>query len=164
MELPITLYFLYEGTIHSASRCTGWITLNYSLFQLSIYLMAWTSIERYLFIYHEQLIMRRIYLLHYGPICILCLYCSVLYVGLVVLYGCQPVYNVHLYICGGPCYSLDLTLGLFDWVGNGISMESVILIVNVLIIIRHFVQRHRMKKVILTVAKRQQWVRNILSL
>jgi hypothetical protein len=159
VELPITLYYLYEGTIYSESKCTGWITLNYSLFQLSIYLMAWTSIERYLFIYHEHFIMRHIVLLHYGPILVLSLYCPLLYVGIIVFYTCKPVYNVNLYICGGPCYSLELAIGLLDWVGNGITMEMTTLIVNVVLIIRHFIQRHRMKRSIVTAAGRQQWVK-----
>lgn len=158
VELPITLYFLYEGNIHSKSKCAGWITLNYSLFQLSIFLMAWTSIERYLFIYHERLIMRHIILFHYGPIIALFLYCPVLYVGIVLLYKCQPVYDVRLYICGGPCYSLEFRLGLLDWVGNGMSMECTTLIVNIILIARHLIQRHRMKRAIITAEKRQQWV------
>ncbi|UJR24708.1 hypothetical protein I4U23_006082 [Adineta vaga] len=161
VELPITLYFLYYGTIFFENRCAGWITLNYSLFQLSVYLMAWTSIERYLFIYHEHFIMRHIILLHYGPIVLLSLYCPSLYIGIVAFYTCKPIYDVRLYICGGPCYSLELTVGLLDWIGNGISMEMTTLFINIILIIRHFIQRHRMKKAILTAAGRQQWGRSV---
>ena len=121
--------------------------------------MIWTSIERYLFIYHEHIILRHIILLHYGPIAILVLYCSTLYVGIVMLYTCQPAYDVHLYICGGPCYSSELVLGMFDWIGNGISMELGTLLINIVLIIRHFIQRHRMKHAVLTAAGQQQWVR-----
>ena len=93
--MSFTLYFLYEGTVYSENKCATWITFNYSLFQLSIFLMTWTSVERYFFIYHERFIMRHIILLHYGPITILILYCSVLYVGIVILYTCQPAYDIH---------------------------------------------------------------------
>ncbi|CAF3953876.1 unnamed protein product [Rotaria sp. Silwood1] len=161
VELPITLYFLYEGSIYFENRCSAWITLNYSLFQLSIFLMTWISIQRYLFIYHEQFILRHMILLHYGPVIFLYLYCPLLYVGIVVLYKCKPIYDVKLYICGGPCYSLELGLGLFDWVGNGISMELTTLIVNVIVTIRHFIQRYRMKRAILTVDGRRQWNRSV---
>ncbi|CAF1053419.1 unnamed protein product [Adineta ricciae] len=160
VELPITLYYLNYGTIYSESRCSAWITLNYSLFQLSIFLMTWTSIERYLFIYHEHFIMRHLILLHYVPIIFFSLYCPLLYTGIVILNTCQPVYDVHLYICGGPCYSLVLTTGLLDWIGNGMSMEMTTLLMNIILIIRHFIQRHRMKKAILTAAGRQQWTRS----
>ncbi|CAF3074230.1 unnamed protein product [Rotaria sp. Silwood2] len=160
-ELPITLYYLYEGSIYFESRCSAWITLNYSLFQLSIFLMTWISIQRYLFIYHEQFILRHMILLHYGPVVFLFLYCPLLYIGIVVLYKCKPVYDVNLYICGGPCYSLELGLGLFDWVGNGISMEMATLIVNVIVTIRHFIQRYRMKRAIITADGRRQWNRSV---
>ncbi|CAF5057868.1 unnamed protein product, partial [Rotaria sp. Silwood1] len=57
--------------------------------------------------------------------------------------------------------SLELGLGLFDWVGNGISMELTTLIVNVIVTIRHFIQRYQMKREILTVDGRQQWNRSV---
>lgn len=158
VELPITLYYLHEGSIGSESRCAAWITLNYSLFQLSIFLMTWISIQRYLFIYHEQFILRHMILLHYAPIAFLYLYCPLLYIGIVVIYNCRPAYDVTLYICGGPCYSFELGLGLFDWVGNGISMEFTTFIVNVIVTVRHFIQRDRMKRAILSADGRQQWV------
>ncbi|CAF3175622.1 unnamed protein product [Rotaria sp. Silwood2] len=100
-------------------------------------------------------------LLHYGPVVFLYLYCPLLYIGIVVLYKCKPVYDVNLYICGGPCYSLELGLGLFDWVGNGISMEMATLIVNVIVTIRHFIQRYRMKRTVLTADGRRQWNRSV---
>lgn len=144
------------------NRCSGWITLNYSLFQLSIYLMAWTSIERYIFIYHEQIIKRHIFLLHYLPIIILTLYCPSLYIGIVLFYTCQPMYDVRLYICGGPCYSYERVISLLDWVGNGISMEMLTLIVNVILIIRHLFHQHQMKRMIISVDSRHRWVNFVI--
>jgi hypothetical protein len=158
IELSITLYFLHEGTIHSESRCSGWITTNYTLFQLSIFLMTWTSIERYLFVHHERLIVRHFILLHYVPIVLLCLYCPLLYIGIVIFYGCQPMYDVHLYLCGGPCFSFEHIIGLLDWVGNGACMNLTTLLVNVMLIVRHLIQRHRMKRMIITADKRNKWV------
>ncbi|CAF3408344.1 unnamed protein product, partial [Rotaria sp. Silwood2] len=56
---------------------------------------------------------------------------------------------------------LELGLGLFDWVGNGISMEMATLIVNVIVTIRHFIQRYRMKRTVLTADGRRQWNRSV---
>ena len=161
VELPFTLYFLHGGSIYDESRCGPWIVVNYSLYQTSIYLMTWTSIERYLFIYQERLIKQHTIALHYGPIVAFCLYCPLLYIGLVFIYNCQPAYDVRLYICGGPCYSLVPAIGLFDWMGNGLLMETIILIVNVIVILRYSIQRHRMRSVILSVDARQQWVSRV---
>lgn len=121
--------------------------------------MTWISIQRYLFIYHEQFIQRHMFLLHYLPIGFLYVYCPLLYVGMVILHNCQPSYDVTLYICGGPCYSLELGLGIFDWIGNGISMELTTFFINVIVTVRHFIQRYRMKRSVLTAAGRRQWVR-----
>ncbi|CAF1583133.1 unnamed protein product [Adineta ricciae] len=160
VELSFTLYFLHEGTIYSEHLCTPWITLNYSLYLLNILLMAWTSIERYLFIYHEQLITQyRIYL-HYIPILVIILYCPLFYIGIVVLYPCQPVYHVDVYLCGGACYQFEQVLGLLDWVGNGMTMVWVTFMLNVILIIRHVYQRFRMRRMIITADRRSTWHRS----
>ena len=160
LELSFTLYFLYNGTIYSDSKCTAWIAVDYILFSWSIYAMFWTSLERYLFIYHQQLVKRHPIALHYGPIGFVGIYCPVLYVGLIILYPCEPAYDVRLYICGSPCYTSDPVAGLTDWIVNGICPESFVLIVDVAVIVRHLLQRRRMKSVILTVNARRQSVRH----
>jgi hypothetical protein len=158
LELSFTLYFLHGGTIYSTSKCTVWILVNYTLFTWSIYAMFWTSVERYLFIYHERLIKRHLIALHYGPIAAISLYCPLFYLGAVVVYNCQPAYDKRLYICGGPCYSLTPTLTLWDWIGNSLCMEALVFIVDVTVIGRHLIQRRRMKSIILTVDARREWV------
>ena len=162
LELSFTLYFLHGGTIHSASKCAAWIVVNYTLFEWSIFFMAWTSIERYLFIYHERLIKRHLITLHYGPIAAISLYCPLFYLGAVVVYKCQPAYDPRLYICGGPCYSLTPTLSLLDWIGNSLCMETLIFIVDVTVIGQHLIQRRRMKRITVTVDARREWVRHNL--
>ena len=123
--------------------------------------MAWTSIERYLFIHHHRLIQRHLIALHYGPIVAVSLYCPLFYTVFVVLYRCESAYDVRLHVCGGPCYSSVPAIGFFDWLVNGLFMETVILIVNIMVIVRHLVQRHRMKRMIVTVNARRQWVREL---
>ncbi|CAF1315276.1 unnamed protein product [Rotaria sp. Silwood1] len=160
VELPFTLYFLYEGNIYTKKICTPWITLNYSLSLLSICLMAWTSIERYLFIYYERIIMRHNMLLHYIPNALIIFYCPFFYIGVVVIHTCQPVYDINQYLCGGACYQFECTLGLFDWIGNGICIVMITFILTILLIIRHVLTRHRMKSII-TIARRKEWRRSL---
>ena len=159
VELSVTLYFLHDGTVHSERVCGRWVVLNYSLFQTSIYLMAWTSIERYLYIYHERIIKQHTIVLHYAPIVTFSLYCPLFYTGVVMFHHCQPVYDLRLYMCGGACYALEPALGLFDWLFNGIFIDTVILCVDIVVITRHIIQRRRMKRVIITADARQRWVR-----
>ncbi|CAF3255720.1 unnamed protein product [Rotaria sp. Silwood2] len=160
VELPFTLYFLYKGNIYTEKICTTWIILNYSLFLLSIFLMAWTSIERYLFIYHERFIMRHSILLHYIPNTLIIFYCPLFYIGVVIFHTCQTAYNINQFLCGGACYQFEPTLGLLDWIGNGICGVMITFTLSIVLIIRHFITRHRMKNVI-TVAKRSEWRRSL---
>ncbi|CAF1158657.1 unnamed protein product [Rotaria sordida] len=161
IELPITLIFLHEEAIPSENICSAWITLNYSLFFLSIALMAWTSIERYLFIYHERVITKRYVLLHYGPIGCIVLYGPLFYLSSIVWHTCQPFYDVHRYVCGGACYQFELALGLIDWIGNILSTVFITFIINIIIIMRHLVQKHRMKRAVVSINRTQQWRRSL---
>jgi len=163
-ELPITLLFLHEGAVRSETICSAWIILNYSLFYLSVSLMAWTSIERYLFIYHERFIIRHYILLHYGPVVCILLYGPLFYLSAVLWYQCQPNYNIHRYICGGACYQYEFALGFIDWIGNMLSSIFITFIVNIIIIIRHLMQKHRMKRVIIPINGNHQWVKLLKKL
>ena len=158
VELSFTLYYLHHGSIRNESVCGGWIILNYTLIQLTIFLLSWTSIERYLLIHHEPFFRQHKFALHYIPIGFFHLYTPLLYIGLVLVYPCQPAYDITLYLCGGHCYSLDKIPGFYDWFGNGMTMQFIIMSVNAILIIRHAVQRSRMKKMIVTVDRRRQWV------
>ena len=141
----------------------GWIVLNYSLIQLNIFLMAWTSIERYLFIYHAHLIKQYFLFLHSIPIAVLYIFTPLLYIGLVIFYPCKSSYDVRVYLCGGSCYSSEESVGFYDWFGNGVVVQTTTLVVNVVLVIRHLIRRHRLKRVIISTNRRQQWVRNFSS-
>jgi hypothetical protein len=133
--------------------------INYTLFLTSLILMAWTSIERYLFIYHERFMLRHIILLHYAPIVTIILYSIIFYTGSILLYKCQPVYNVHLYVCGGACYQYKLGLRLIDMIINVMGSVITTFVVNLVLIIRHVIQRCYMNRSIIPIRKTLQWVR-----
>ncbi|CAF3750886.1 unnamed protein product [Rotaria sp. Silwood1] len=158
VELPFTLMYLHHGVVHNENICSSWILVNYSLFILSIILTAWTSIELYLFIYHEHLITHYRMVLHYIPIGCFTLYTSLFYVGLVIFYPCQQAYNVYSYICGGPCYLFESIPCLIDWGINVVLVFFITCIINVILIVNNIKQRHRMKTSIVTARKSQQWV------
>ena len=156
--------YLHNGFISTRSICTGWIILNYSFFLLSITLTAWATVERYLFIYHERVIVGNYVLLHSVPIISLLLYCPLFYLGAVVLYKCESNYDVRRYVCGGACYQYEMGLGLIDRIGNVLCVVLFTFIVNLILIIRHVMQRHRMKGSIITASRNQQWVRTVIRL
>ncbi len=158
-ELPFTLTYLYHGFVRDMVICSGWVLVNYTLFMLSISLTAWTSIERYLFIYHEQFIKRHSILLHYFPVGIHFIYTPVFYVALVIFYPCQQTYTPYSYICGGPCYLFQIVPCMIDWGFNVGFVLLITCVVNIVLIISNIRQRDRMKKAIITARNSQQWVK-----
>ena len=120
--------------------------------------MAWTSIERYFFIYHERFILRHSILLHYIPILCILLYGPLFYLSAVVWHTCEPYYDLNRYVCGGACYQYELTLGLIDWIGNVLGTVSITFIVNIIVIYRYLIQKHRMRNALHQINRNQQWV------
>ncbi len=161
-ELPFTLTYLYHGFVRDMSICSGWVLVNYTLFMLSMSLTAWTSIERYLFIYHEQFIKRHSILLHYFPISFLTIYTPSFYVGLVIFYRCQQAYTSYSYICGGSCYLFQIVPCMIDWSINVGFILLITCVVNIMVIISNIHQRDRMKRAIITARKSQEWVKRIV--
>ena len=157
-ELPFTLSFLYRGSLSYKSLCPVWILINYTLFILSIILIAWTAIERYLFIYHDHFMKRHRFLVHYAPIGLFIVYTPMFYVGLVIIYPCEQAYDVRSFICGGPCYLLYSLPTFIDWSFNVIFTLLVTCFFNVLLIVCNVLQRQRMKRAIITAGTSSQWV------
>jgi hypothetical protein len=162
-ELPLTLTYLYHGFVRDMSICSGWVLVNYTLFMLSISLTAWTSIERYLFIYHEHFIKKHSILLHYFPVGIHFIYTPLFYVGLVIFYPCQQAYTPYSYICGGPCYLFQIIPCMIDWGFNVGFVLLITCVVNIILIFSNIHQRDRMKRAIITARKSQEWVKRIES-
>jgi hypothetical protein len=156
--LPFTLAYQYQGIVSSTTICAVWDLITFILFVLSTALIAWISVERYLLIYHEHFINCHRIAFHYFPLVFLILYLTSFYVGLVIFYPCQEVYNVYDYLCTGPCYIFENTPLLIDWSINSIFVIFVAIISNLALLIRIIVQTQRMKGIIITAASRQQWV------
>ncbi len=150
---------MHDGFVRNLNICSGWVLINYSLFILSIILTTWTSIERYLFIYHEHLITQHRILLHYLPIGFFIFYTPLFYVGLVIFYPCQQAYTPYNYICGGPCYLSQIVPCMIDWSVNVGLVLVITCIMNIILIVLNIKQRHRMKRSIITTRNRQQWVK-----
>jgi len=152
------LTYLHDGLVSNLKICSAWILVNYILFVLSIIFIAWTSIERYFFIFHEHFITQHRVLLHYLPLGLFTIYAPLFYMGFVLLYPCQSAYISESYICGGPCYLFYMVPCLFDWCFNVVFFLLVTCIVNVILIITNIRQRQRMKRLIITAHNTQQWV------
>ncbi|CAF0956985.1 unnamed protein product [Didymodactylos carnosus] len=154
IELTITETFLNFGFIQSSKICLFWITINYTLFALSLSLTAWTSIERYLFIFNAHFIKKHLILLHYLPIIMLIIYTPLFYSGLILIYQCENDFDCTKYTCAGPCYLYEAQLGITDWLINVFTPIIIIAVTNVTLIVQVIKQKYRMQRT-------NQWRRTI---
>ena len=49
--------------------------------------------------------------------------------------------------------------GLIDWIGNVLSTVFTTAIIYIIVITRHLIQKHRMKRAIIPINRNDHWVR-----
>ncbi|CAF1120541.1 unnamed protein product [Didymodactylos carnosus] len=129
-ELPITLNFLLTGYVLPSrpAFCLFWIFYNFSLQSCNLMLMAWTSIERHLLIFHQHLMQTKWGKIkyHYLPLIVCVTYIPIFYLYFVIFYpNCTNSFDYHSLVCGGPCYNYVPTIATVDW-GINILFPSVL--------------------------------------
>ena len=73
-ELPVTLTYLFRGIVTPASDtfCLVWFFYAYAIFGVSLFLLTWNSVERYLLVFHGQLMREHLLIKHYLPYTAVC--------------------------------------------------------------------------------------------
>ncbi len=148
MEHPILFSYLYNGIllIQSDNFCKFWLCLEFFFNGTILMLMCYGSIERYLFIFHRNLIHHHLILLHYFPIIFFVLYPFILYIGLICFYPCVNQFDYTMIICGGPCYLYEPILSAIDTIVDLALPLGVCTIANILLLVRVLRQKHRMRQ------------------
>ncbi|UJR20111.1 hypothetical protein I4U23_023245 [Adineta vaga] len=145
-ELPLTLIYIYFGQVipSSASLCLYWIFMNYLLFTTSGWIMAIASFQRYLFIFHKQLINTR--LKHYLPIILPPILLFIWYTSLIFFYPCQQFFDYTQLWCIGACYVYEGTIGTIDWMLSSFTPVVLTIIFNIVLFIRVVHQKFKMRR------------------
>ncbi|CAF3636155.1 unnamed protein product [Rotaria socialis] len=136
--LPFALHYLSLGYVQTKKVCLFWIFWSYSLGAASLFLTVYTSIERYLLVFHKQCIVNHQLLLHYIPLGFAVSYAFGIYMYLVLLFPCTPSYQYDLmtFVCGGPCYMNAFVQSMYDTIVDTMLPPCVSLIFNILFIVR----------------------------
>ncbi|CAF1334183.1 unnamed protein product [Adineta ricciae] len=152
IDLPMPMSFYYVGRVIPASDlyCVWWTWSEFSLNTIGIFLMAWISVERYIFIFYSHTIFQgrfKKWMYHFIPIGI-CLCWTPFFYCLVVIISpyCSQTWSFDLIICGVPCYYIKKSVGEFNFLFNVALPVSVIFLVNLLLLIRvnyEKISRHR---------------------
>ena len=148
-ELPITLVYLFRGVVTPATDtfCLAWFFYDYTIFAISLFLMGWNSIERFLLVFHKPFIQRHLLIKHYLPLLFCMVYPIMWYVGVLFIYrGCQNEFDYQLWTGGSACYQLDPFYGTFDWIVNNLLSAVVVILMNVLLLGRVVYQKCKMSQ------------------
>ncbi|CAF4164275.1 unnamed protein product [Rotaria sordida] len=156
VDIPFHLNFLHLGIVQPSIPfiCILWWFIDLGLYNGFIIIMAWSSLHRYLFIFHEKIFMqgKKRFLFHYLPLIILLLYILIFYIYVIIFPPCKNTFDYILPVCNDyPCYLDDVVLGIWDSVVNGILPTFIICIFSVAILIRVYHQKRRL------VNQRNQW-------
>ena len=144
-ELPFSLRFLSSGYVSTTKVCLFWIFWDYILEATSLFLTMYASVERYLLVFHKQLIMKHKILFHYIPLGFFCFYTFGLYTYLVLLFPCEGNYRYDLaaFVCGGACYLNAFVENIYDTIVDVMLPCFILLIFNLLVIGRVVLRRQR---------------------
>jgi hypothetical protein len=74
--------------------------------------------------------------------------------ALVVLYPCTSAFDYTIELCSGACYELDPFWGTIDWVITAIGPLCIVIVSNLVLIARVFLQKRRM-------LQKQVWRKNL---
>lgn len=126
--------------------CSIWCYIDYMFNVIIILLITYASIQRYLLVFHNNLVPNHRILLHYFPIAFCLLYPALYYIGLIFFYPCVNVYDYTMITCQGPCYLFERLLGTLDLLINLALPVTICVLVNVTLLVRVLLQKHRMKQ------------------
>ncbi|UJR06819.1 hypothetical protein I4U23_011107 [Adineta vaga] len=141
--MPITLYYLAYGSVHTVKICLFWNFWNYNLHVISLILTEYASIERYFLVFHRHEVLKHKVLFHYIPILCLTIYIPVWYFYLIFFLPCQKarLLDITVFTCGMPCFFGYAWITAYDAIANLMLPSLIILIFNTLMIVRVVVSR-----------------------
>ena len=155
IEHPILFAYWHhdQASIQTDAFCKFWATLEFYFNGTILMLLSFASLQRYLFIFHRNLVLRHPLLLHYLPMIFFVVYPFVLYTGLIHFYPCVNQFDVTMMVCGGPCYLYEQLTSTLDILINLALPLFICSIFNTLILVRVLYRKHRMRQ-------QQVWKKN----
>ncbi len=144
----MTLSYLHTGIslVQSDNFCKFWSAQDFVLGGIILMLMSYSSIERYLFIFHRTFIFRHLIILHYSPVIICIIYPFFFYIGIIYIYPCINYFDYTINLCGGPCYVFDQLPSTFDLIVNLALIEMIGVLTNIVLVSRVLCKKYRMKQ------------------
>ena len=123
--------------------------MNYTIQAGVTAIMAFAIMERYVLIFHRNMIVasqnRRI-LLHYCPLTFCCVLFVIWYFVLIFLYPCENAFDISAMLCNSACYQGNMHLGTIDWIASVLLPVIIVICFNSLLFVRALLQKRRWNK------------------
>ena len=143
IDVPFYINYLRLGYVWPSTplTCLLWWYIDIGMFEATIMLVTWASLERHMLIFHEQWLSNgvRRYLLHYLPICIFAMYPLLFTLFCLIFLTCNDafVFNYSNAWCSfSPCFYRIVLLSLYDTMMHWVLPNIVIFFLNISLIIR----------------------------
>lgn len=156
IDMPLILPYLQNDYYiipmkYPNSFCTFWIIYDYGFYSLNLWLMALFALERYLLIFHKELVMKnrkRRLLWYYVPVACIIIFVFSWFIYLVVFYPCTQMFDFTSVTCGVSCYQIFGSVLILNthWIVFSL-LPSFSTVLFTFILISHVLyQRHKINK------------------
>lgn len=150
-DVPFLLHYLHWGISmrQNFTFCLIWNWIDYTSLSGLLQVLAWFSLERHLFIFHNAWMKQAwcIVSFHYIPLLICLVYAPCFYLVVILLPTvCINTWDYRVMLCGSACYTYaSAFVGTFDWLFNYGMPTLIIFLANLLLIYRVLWRRNRVR-------------------
>ncbi|CAF1426836.1 unnamed protein product [Adineta ricciae] len=150
IDLPIRIdsYSNHPILKRTKESCLFWWYIATSCYLAMSLLVAWSSLERHLLIFHSNIFnkkFKKIFFYYIPPILII-LYIFTFYFFTIIIYPCENIFNEQTNVCPFPCYFFDITLGMWELGGHSLFPTICILLLNCALVFRVYRSKRRLKQ------------------
>jgi hypothetical protein len=142
IDVPFYLSFIINSGIVKPSIpaiCILWWIVAFTLYNGQQILMAWTAVERHIFIFNDRWMRtkRGRFFGHYLPLIVILSYLFIFYIYAFFLYPCSNTYEYNLPVCNAyPCYQDGPIIGVWDFFVNNILPGLLVAFISMGLLIR----------------------------
>jgi hypothetical protein len=150
-DIPWILHvYMFEVVwIQTPTFCMIWKFIDSAIYTTMAKLVAWTSVERHILIFHDQWISTKIkrYLVHYTPLVSIVIYGIVVYGVTTFMNNCNRQFYYFIPFCAYYSCIYDSTLfSLYEFITGGLLCSTLIGLGSVFLILRVVFQKRRLQR------------------
>lgn len=150
VDIPSQMYFYRRGRVlfESGIYCYVWQFVAYSTWPNSVILLAWTSFERHILIFHDRLVRSKWanICLHYAPPILIIAYVMCFYLYAFIFYTCKVPYLFQQNYCNTACYTSNASIMLWSRVANYMVPSFLTVVFSVSLLIRVIYSKRRLQQ------------------